>query len=287
MSESKGRAMGDRRGTPAWRAAWDALDDGLAELRACRDTDELVNRACTLAMSCCRSDHVALGRIRDGVWSPWRAASASDDMMPLVPGAPTALEELPTEREVARTGRPVVGGITGHERRRAGSPRADVIVAGVSSGATVVGLLHVATDGDTQPAIVGAFAAALSSMFALLDVRERVRTQGHVLGTLAGDVEALRQDDLIELIPARSLGGGSPAAAPDRATGCTRALLTERQREVLDLMLAGYSNAQIAERLVLALPTVKSHIRAVLRAVGAVNRAEAVARFTREQAGAD
>ncbi|MDT5197121.1 MAG: hypothetical protein QOH20_3875, partial [Mycobacterium sp.] len=29
--------------------------------------------------------------------------------------------------------------------------------------------------------------------------------------------------------------------------------------------------------------TVKSHVRAVLRAVGAVNRAEAVARFTQDQ----
>jgi DNA-binding NarL/FixJ family response regulator len=121
-------------------------------------------------------------------------------------------------------------------------------------------------------------------VLALVDVRDRIRAQGQVLISLAADVEDLRRDDPIELVPARILhatGAQSPTADP--ATGTTRALLTERQREVLDQMLAGRSNAQIAERLVLTVPTVKSHVRAVLRAVGAVNRAEAVARFTHDQ----
>jgi DNA-binding NarL/FixJ family response regulator len=61
-----------------------------------------------------------------------------------------------------------------------------------------------------------------------------------------------------------------------------RVRLTARQREVLDLMMRGLSNTEIAERLVLAVPTVKSHVRAVLRASGAVNRSDALARFTRD-----
>jgi DNA-binding NarL/FixJ family response regulator len=277
------------RGAPAWRGAWDVLEHGLAELRACRDADELADQACTLAMSCCRADRVALGRIRDGVWSPWRAASATDDMVSLVPRTPTALEELPTEREVALTGRTVVRARPHGSRLRTDSSTAgtEVIVAGVRSAGTVVGLLHVAANDDTQPAVVEAFADALSSMFALVDVRARVQAQGQVLDTLAGDVEDLRQNDPIELVTARRLDAtGGPTAPPDAATGAARAQLTERQREVLDQMLAGLSNAQIAERLVLAVPTVKSHVRAVLRAVGAVNRAEAVARFTQGEADA-
>jgi DNA-binding NarL/FixJ family response regulator len=269
--------------------AWDALEDGLDELRACRDADELADQVCTLAMSCCGADRVALGRIRDGVWSPWRAAAVTDDMLSLVPRTPTALEELPTEREVALTGRTLVRGGPGRDRPRTNLSKAEaeVIVASVRSAGMVVGLLHVAPDGIAQPAIVEAFADALSSMFALVDVRDRVRSQGQVLDTLLGEVEDLRQNDPIELVPARRLdASGGPTVPPDAATGVARALLTARQREVLDQMLAGQSNAQIAERLVLAVPTVKSHVRAVLRAVGAVNRAEAVARFTQDQADA-
>ncbi|MCW2786683.1 MAG: LuxR family transcriptional regulator [Marmoricola sp.] len=264
-------------------AAWDELDAGLAELRSCRDANELADRACTLAMSSCGADRVALGRIRDGVWSPWRAAAATEDLAPLVPFAPVALEQLPTEREVARTGRAQVrrGHPGGRRRSSASTTDVDVIVAGVRSAGTVVGLLHVSATGTGHPVIVEAFADALSSMFALVDVRDRVRNQGLVLGTLAADLEDLRRNDPIELVAVRKLGaGGGPTTSPDGPAGSTRALLTERQLEVLDLILAGQSNAQIADRLVVAVPTVKSHVRAVLRAVGAVNRAEAVTRFS-------
>lgn len=237
---------------------WDALDDGLAKLRACRDVGEIADQVCTLALSSCGADQVALGRVTDQVWSPWLEASATQDAVSLVPDTPTALNDLPVENEV--------------------------IVAEVRSDGAVVGLLHVAANGVVERAIVQEFADALSSVFALVDVRDRIRTQGEVLASLAADVEDLRRDDPIELVPARRLhvtGVQSPTA--DSATGVTRALLTERQREVLDQMLAGKSNAQIAERLVLSVPTVKSHVRAVLRAVGAVNRAEAVARFAQDQ----
>jgi ATP/maltotriose-dependent transcriptional regulator MalT len=52
-------------------------------------------------------------------------------------------------------------------------------------------------------------------------------------------------------------------------------------------MTSGLSNAEMAEHLVVALPTVKSHVRAVLRASGAVNRSDAVARFARGQGSGD
>jgi DNA-binding NarL/FixJ family response regulator len=258
-SDSEVLAVGDRVDAPAWRTAWDALDDGLAKLRACRDMGEIADQIGALALSSCGTDRVALGRIRDEVWSPWLEASATQGAVSLVPDAPTALKDVPVENEV--------------------------IVAEVRSGGVVVGLLHVAANGVVERAIVQEFADALSSVFALVDVRDRIRTQGQVLSSLAGDVEDLRRDDPIELVPARRLlaTGVQPPAA-ESATGVTRALLTERQREVLDQMLAGRSNAQIAERLVLAVPTVKSHVRAVLRAVGAVNRAEAVARIAQDDA---
>jgi NarL family two-component system response regulator LiaR len=52
--------------------------------------------------------------------------------------------------------------------------------------------------------------------------------------------------------------------------------LTDREREVLILMAKGLTNAQIAERLMLSMSTVKFHIRNILSKLGAANRAEAV-----------
>jgi DNA-binding NarL/FixJ family response regulator len=53
-------------------------------------------------------------------------------------------------------------------------------------------------------------------------------------------------------------------------------LLTEREREVLDLIAAGSTNREIAARLFLSPHTVKEHTSAVYRKLRARNRAEAV-----------
>ena len=54
--------------------------------------------------------------------------------------------------------------------------------------------------------------------------------------------------------------------------------LTDRERDVLALMVQGLGNAAIAERLVVSRSTVKSHVRNILRKLEAVNRAEAITR---------
>ena len=53
-------------------------------------------------------------------------------------------------------------------------------------------------------------------------------------------------------------------------------LLSEREREVLDLIAAGSTNREIAARLFLSPHTVKEHTSALYRKLGARNRAEAV-----------
>jgi two-component system response regulator DesR len=58
-------------------------------------------------------------------------------------------------------------------------------------------------------------------------------------------------------------------------------LLTEREREVLDLIAAGSTNREIAEHLFLSPHTVKEHTSAVYRKLEARNRAEAVQRAQR------
>jgi DNA-binding NarL/FixJ family response regulator len=52
--------------------------------------------------------------------------------------------------------------------------------------------------------------------------------------------------------------------------------LTDRQADVLGLMMTGKSNKAICRELDLALPTVKNHVTAILKAIKVTNRTEAV-----------
>lgn len=52
--------------------------------------------------------------------------------------------------------------------------------------------------------------------------------------------------------------------------------LTSRQAEVLGLMMKGKSNKAISRTLNMALPTVKNHVTAILKAIKVTNRTEAV-----------
>ncbi len=82
----------------------------------------------------------------------------------------------------------------------------------------------------------------------------------------------------------------------DRAAGLLRELgvsgravtrgdrdhLTARELEVLSLIAAGLSNAQIADRLVIAPKTAEHHVGRVLAKLGVRSRAEAAAHAVRE-----
>ncbi|HEX2993370.1 MAG TPA: LuxR C-terminal-related transcriptional regulator, partial [Anaerolineales bacterium] len=53
--------------------------------------------------------------------------------------------------------------------------------------------------------------------------------------------------------------------------------LTEREREVLALMIEGLNNTQIAGRLTVSTSTIKSHVSNILFKLGVASRTEAVA----------
>nr|BFE59534.1 response regulator transcription factor [Dactylosporangium thailandense] len=59
--------------------------------------------------------------------------------------------------------------------------------------------------------------------------------------------------------------------------------LTQREREVLDLLCGGHSNAAIARRLLLTEKTVKNHLHHIFTKLGANNRTEAAMRWSGRQ----
>jgi DNA-binding NarL/FixJ family response regulator len=85
-------------------------------------------------------------------------------------------------------------------------------------------------------------------------------------------------------IPPEILGRQEPApvtaqqspARPGRRILAADLGLTERQMDVLALMMQGKSNKAICRVLQLAEPTVKNHVTAILKALKATNRTEAV-----------
>jgi two-component system response regulator DesR len=78
---------------------------------------------------------------------------------------------------------------------------------------------------------------------------------------------------------ARMVGLGMTVFAPD--DDGTATLLSERERQVLDMIAAGATNREIAERLFLSPHTIKDHTSALYKKIGARNRAQAILRAQR------
>jgi len=79
-------------------------------------------------------------------------------------------------------------------------------------------------------------------------------------------------------VPPEALDGASVPALdrPPPPRSEEFSALTPRQREVMQLLLMGHSNKRICRQLEIAENTVKVHVSAVLRALGADNRTQAV-----------
>jgi len=105
--------------------------------------------------------------------------------------------------------------------------------------------------------------------------------QAGAIGYLLKDVSA---DALAQAI--RAAHAGRATLSPEAAQALVQAAtqpptpghdLTERERDVLILMVEGLNNTQIADRLVVSPSTIKSHVSHILAKLGVASRTEAAA----------
>jgi NarL family two-component system response regulator LiaR len=134
----------------------------------------------------------------------------------------------------------------------------------------------------------------LIQVLALTSFKEEVLVQSALqagaIGYLLKDISA---DELAQAI--RSAHAGRSTLSPEAAQALVHAVshppalgfdLTERESEVLTLMVEGLTNTQIAARLTVSPSTVKSHVSNILSKLGVASRSEAVALAVRNKLAA-
>jgi LuxR family maltose regulon positive regulatory protein len=140
-------------------------------------------------------------------------------------------------------------------------------------------------DGDNGQALV-----ALERALAVAEPEGYTRIfldEGPAMGALLGLAAARNvHHPYVDRLLAAFAREGCAASSPLATTGAGGTLsqfgpadaLSEREQEVLALLAAGLSNAEIAERLVVSLNTIKTHTRTIYGKLHVASRTQAVAR---------
>jgi DNA-binding CsgD family transcriptional regulator len=277
-----------------------ALEAGLAGLRRLRDPDELVDRVCPAVVDSCGFDRVMLSRVEGSVWRPWKSHAvdvrdperAFREWLRAIPEI--QLGSMLLETEMARRRAPAlvtdpVNDPRVHQPMVLASRLDSYVAAPLMPAGRVIGFLH--ADYQEAPVtaldrdVLWAFAEGFGRIFEravllnrLGEQRERVRsamrTVESVLDDLASAEIALATQASADVPIADRPSLAAPVAA-------LASLLTGRELEVLTLMATGATNQRIADELVIASGTVKSHVKAILRKLCVENRAEAISQYLR------
>ena len=144
---------------------------------------------------------------------------------------------------------------------------------------------------DDEAAVLSAFAAGADS-YSLKDVSNENLVKAIQL-TSEGDAWIDPAIARIVLQQARQGEAIASSEATESATTSIRALepqsqqileadpLTQREMEVLELIVGGCSNADIAEKLYITIGTVKTHVRSILNKLCVDDRTQAAVRALR------
>lgn len=261
----------------------------LDKLREAPTTADLLDCVCEDLARRCGFRRVVLSRVEDGMWKPWKAffddpnspvawfSEWIDREIPL--GTRTPESALLTDRrpsivydtESSRVYRPIIVE-SGHSSSYA--------VSALFLDGRIVGLVHVdhfpvpTRIDDVDRDVLWAFSEGLGYVYERTLLVERLHNQRNEFREILASA-ADRMDDLCE--SGISLAGDTEVNAQLSSSALGLSELTVRERDVFDLLAAGATNSDIAEKLVITHSTAKSHVKRILRKMGAVNRSQVVA----------
>lgn len=265
---------------------------GLARLRGLAGPAALVDSVCKELVLRCGFHRAVVSEVESRSWKPLilheRGATGTGSWFSDWINQRVPLSETAPEAEMLSRRRPSLVYDTANAPVyrplivAAGQSRS-YVVAPLVLGTEVVGFLH--TDHHPLPRrvdesdrdVLWAFADGFSHIYERAVLLERLQVhRDSVRELFFGAVE--RIDQLCEA------GMESPRPreetdvdSPSITAGPGTVELTDRESDVLELMVTGATNQAIADKLVITEGTVKSHVKHILRKYGAVNRAQAIA----------
>ena len=150
------------------------------------------------------------------------------------------------------------------------APDATVVA---SPGPEFVAMLAEATD-----ALPGSRIVVVSPSVTRLVVRRALR---------AGAAAVVREQDIEDSLPlaVQSACAGQLSIPLDFADGLEKPVLSSREKQILGMVVMGFTNGQVARRLFLAESTVKSHMSSIFGKLGVSSRKEAAALVLDPDAG--
>jgi LuxR family transcriptional regulator, regulator of acetate metabolism len=280
--------------------ALERVHEAIGRLADAGPVSEIVERAPTEAAAALELDRVLLSRLEDG-WLVAEALVCADDgrraaeTLARLQDAPVQLGYPLVEGELLRRRRAaIVTATDGEPATRQAHWEVmrwtDYVAAPVIMDGRVVGFLHGDREAGGAPLTavdrdaLGRFAEGFAEVYERAVLRRRLRIERQELRRVASWADARTaelSDGAIDLAHDRQPAEGEDDGRTPAARSALRDLLTPREIDVLEHLVKGETNADIARTLVVSEGTVKFHVKNILRKMNAANRAEATSRYLR------
>jgi DNA-binding CsgD family transcriptional regulator len=286
-------------------AAFASVHDALGRLHGITSVSQLIDRVpeevCRLGF-----DRAMISRVHGSAWVPEAFYIEGDpawaqEILRAGRDGPQMLNHMILETEMIRRRGPllVLDAQTDprvHPTLAAATLARSYVAAPIMPERRVIGFLH--ADCYTQRRhvdefcrdVLWMFAQGVGCAFQRTALSERLHALRATVGRLTFDITKVT-DELVDAeVEVARIDGENVAMARSGAVmfaadhSPADSGLTRREIDVLRLMATGETNAGIAARLIISEGTVKSHVKHILRKLGAANRAEAVCLYFRREA---